>query len=194
MQFSLETVARIYAGGWGPGFAAGGRSPVPWLDRRYTLDGGSDHHRFECLILPDGIRSHIRPASLYSQRASIQVGFRGTKIGSASWFSTTNKMRERAMKFRTIALATVFALSSTFALAQGSAGGSSQSGSPTAGPTTSGGTSGGGMSKSTTGMGSSSTAPSAGDASNSGAPTAAGPNSQGTRTEPGAVQGGANGR
>jgi hypothetical protein len=36
--------------------------------------------------------------------------------------------------------------------------------------------------------------PSAGDASNSGAPTAAGVNSQGTRTEPGAVKNGANGR
>lgn len=50
----------------------------------------------------------------------------------------------------------------------------------------------------TTGMGNgmsqSGTRPSAGDASNSGAPTSAGVNSMGSRTEPGAVKNGANGR
>jgi hypothetical protein len=45
------------------------------------------------------------------------------------------------------------------------------------------------------GMDHSGTQPSAaGDASNSGAPTAAGANSTGSRTEPGAVKNGANGR
>jgi hypothetical protein len=178
----------------GLGFAAVGCSPVPWLDRRYTLDGGSDHHRFECLILPDGIRSHIALRRFIGQEAPTQFGASRNESPFGILIPTINKTSERAMKIRTIALATLFAISSTLALAQSSAGSSSQSGSPTAGPATSGGASGGGTSSSTTGMGPFSTSPSAGNASNSGAPTAAGPNSQGTRTEPGAVQGGANGR
>jgi hypothetical protein len=60
MQFSLETVARIYVGGRGLGFAA----------------GGSDRHRFECLIRPDGIRSYIAPRRfIRSRRARAIRGF-----------------------------------------------------------------------------------------------------------------------
>jgi hypothetical protein len=173
----MDTVARIYVDGRGLGFAA----------------GGSDRHRFECLGQTES--GVISPrVALFGQDAPAQFGVSRNESPLGILIPTTNKTRERAMKIRTIALATLFALSSTLALAQGSAGSSSQSGSPTASPATSGGTPGAGMSNGTTGMGPSSTTSSPGNASNSGAPTAAGPNSQGTRTEPGAVQGGANGR
>jgi hypothetical protein len=107
------------------------------------------------------------------------------------------------MKLTTIALATAFALSSTFALAQAGTG----SGATV--PEKSGASVNGGggvvgetgkpsddaaMQKSQGTTGTSRQPSAAGDASTSGAGTAAGPNSTGARAEPGAVQGGTNGR
>lgn len=95
------------------------------------------------------------------------------------------------MKLKTMTLATVFALSSTFALAQAGTGSGAAVGettSPTGRPS---GDAAMQKNMGTTGTGRPSAA---GDASTSGAGTAAGPNNTGTRTEPGAVQKGVNGR
>ena len=118
------------------------------------------------------------------------------------------QQKEATMKLTTIALTTAVALAGTSAFAQssgGSAGGSSQAGgsagsqtttgSSMSGSTTDGMNNGAAVNNGTTGtaMGSGSV-PASGDASNSGAPTAAGANSEGSRTEPGAVKNGSNGR
>jgi hypothetical protein len=94
------------------------------------------------------------------------------------------------MKLRTIALATAFALSSTFALALagGSAAGSTAPGSGTTGSDP-GAVHSDKMNQSGTTGTAGSRMPS-NSASTSGAPTAAGANSTGSRTQPGAVQNG----
>jgi hypothetical protein len=107
------------------------------------------------------------------------------------------------MKFKTIALATAFALTSTFALAQtsgGSAGGSSTAGGPAAAGTSTGGS----MDGSTTGptgrpsgdaamqknMGTTGTSKQGPGASEQGADTAASVGAKGDSTEPGKVKDG----
>ena len=104
------------------------------------------------------------------------------------------------MKYKTIALATAFVLTGTFALAQNSAGGSSTSG----GPAATGSTSSGSMDGSTTGptgrpsgdaatqknMGTTGTSRQGSDASQQGADTAASVGAKGDATEPGKVQDG----
>jgi hypothetical protein len=101
------------------------------------------------------------------------------------------------MKIKTIALATVFALSSTFALAQSgnTAGGSSQAGGPAASKTTSGESKdgrttqsqGGGatMKQGTTGPAAQSNMPSTKDSSTQGANTAGAADKKGDAASPG---------
>jgi hypothetical protein len=97
------------------------------------------------------------------------------------------------MKLRTIALATAFALSSTFALAQAGGSAAGAAGSTTPGPGTTGSDPGAvqpdKMNQNVTTGTAGSRMPS-NSASTSGAPTAAGANSTGSRTQPGAVQNG----
>ena len=102
------------------------------------------------------------------------------------------------MKYKTIALATAFVLTSTFAVAQNSAGGSS------GGPAATGSTSSGSMDGTTTGptgrpagdgamqknIGTTGTSRQGPDASQQGANTAASVGAKGDATEPGKVQDG----
>ena len=96
------------------------------------------------------------------------------------------------MKMKTIALATVLAMTSTFALAQGT-GGSSTSGAPAAASPTGSPQGDAAMQKNQGTIGTSRPS-AAGDASTSGADTAAGTHSTGAATEPGAVKNGVNGK
>jgi hypothetical protein len=93
-----------------------------------------------------------------------------------------------------ILIATALTLMCSSAFAQGTTGPAAQSDSMTKPGMNN--MDKGSMQKGTTGMGNGmSQQPSAaGDASNSGAPTSAGVNSTGSRTDPGAVKNGANGR
>jgi hypothetical protein len=103
---------------------------------------------------------------------------------------------ETIMKLKTIALAGVLALTSTFALAQSGGANSGAAVSEKSGTATNpqgGAVGNSAMQPGTTGMGSGSM-PSASGASAQGAPTASGVNSKGSMTEPGAVKNGTNGR